>query len=231
MSGQAARLFVAPQRSYAGARAGICVNFRMRKVQIVKPAETGHLYDRIAFWWDAQEGKSKAGVDFVRAAIRLSARKGGALDVGCGSGGRIIAALANAGFRVTGIDVSAAMIELARKRHPDSRFILGDICEWQPQEKYDAVIAWDSIFHAPYSEQRRVVSKLCGALANGGVILFTAGGVDGEITGRMHGQDFYYSSLAEEEYLRAMTGGGCTCVLMQRDQYPEEHVVFIGVKG
>jgi len=64
------------------------------------------------------------------------------------------------------------------------------------------IIAWDSIFHVPYSAQRRVVLKLCDALADGGVILFTAGGVDGEITGRMHGQGIYYSSLAEEEYLR-----------------------------
>jgi hypothetical protein len=83
----------------------------------------------------------------------------------------------------------------------------------------------------PYAAQRRVVVKLCGALAGGGVILFTAGGVDGEIRGQMHGQEFYYSSLAEEEYLRAMKEGGCRCVLMQRYQYPEEHVVFIGAKG
>jgi SAM-dependent methyltransferase len=197
----------------------------------MKPTDTGRLYDRIASWWEAQEGPSTAGIDFVRAAIELSAHQGSALDVGCGSGGRIIAALSDAGFQVTGIDVSGAMVECARKRHPAARFIQGDICEWQPLEQYDAVIAWDSIFHVPYPAQRRVVVKLCDALAGGGVILFTAGGVDGEITGRMRGQDFYYSSLAEEQYLRIMKERGCKCVLMQRDQYPEEHVVFIGVKG
>lgn len=197
----------------------------------MKPTDTGRLYDRIAFWWDDQQGQSTAGVDFVRAAIRLSANRGAALDVGCGSGGRVIEALSDAGFQVTGLDVSEAMIENARKRHPRSRFILGDVCEWQPQREYDAIIAWDSIFHVPYTAQGRVVEKLCDALAEGGVILFTAGGVDGEVTGPMHGQDFYYSSLAEEEYLRIMKGRGCKCVLMQRDQYPEEHVVFIGAKG
>ncbi len=91
-------------------------------------------------------------------------------------------------------------------------------------------LAWDSIFHAPYSEQRAVVEKLCNALATGGVILFTAGGVDGEITGRMRGRDFYYSSLAEEEYLKVMKECGCRCILMERDQYPAEHTVFIGAK-
>ena len=197
----------------------------------MKPRDTGHLYDRIAPWWDHQGAQSTAGIDFVRTAIRLSAGKGSALDVGCGSGGRIIDALLGAGFRVTGLDVSGSMLAYARRRHPGSRFILGDICEWEPEERYEAIIAWDSIFHVPYDAQRRVVMKLCDALASGGVILFTAGGVDGEITGRMRGQDFYYSSLAEEEYLRVMKERGCKCVLMQRDQYPEEHVVFIGAKG
>jgi 2-polyprenyl-3-methyl-5-hydroxy-6-metoxy-1,4-benzoquinol methylase len=197
----------------------------------MKPTDTGRLYDKIASWWADQEGQSTAGIQFVRAAIKLSSNKGKALDVGCGSGGRIIAALSGAGFQVTGLDVSEAMIEHARERNPGSRFILGDICEWQSQEQYDAIIAWDSIFHVPHSAQRRVVVRLCDALAKGGVILFTAGGVDGEITGQMHGLNFYYSSLAEEEYLRIMKERGCKCVLMQRDQYPEEHVVFIGAKS
>lgn len=196
----------------------------------MKPTDTGKLYDDISAWWSDNENGLTAGVDFVRKALRFSADKGNALDVGCGSGGRIITLLLDAGFRVTGIDVSEAQLEGAKKRHPDSRFILADICEWEIEERYDVIIAWDSIFHAPYSEQRAVVEKLCNALAAGGVILFTAGGVDGEITGRMRGRDFYYSSLAEEEYLKVMKECGCKCILMERDQYPAEHTVFIGAK-
>ncbi len=197
----------------------------------MKPTDTGILYDRISSWWNDQQDQSTTGIHFVQMAIRLSANKDNALDVGCGSGGRIVAALLDAGFQVTGIDVSEAMLKYARTRHPDSDFIHDGICEWKPQEQYDAIIAWDSIFHVPYSEQRRVIGKLCDALANGGIILFTAGGVDGEITGQMCGQHFYYSSLAEEEYLRIMKVNGCKCILMERDQHPEEHVVFIGAKG
>lgn len=197
----------------------------------MKPTDTGRLYDRIASWWDGREGQSTAGVRFVHAAISLAAGRGSALDVGCGSGGRIADALAGAGFRVTGIDVSEAMLERARQRHPDSRFVAGDICEWRPDGRYDLVVAWDSIFHAPHAEQRRVVAKLCDALAAGGAILFTAGGVDGEITGRMRGEEFYYSSLSDEEYLRTLNERGCKCVLMERDQHPEDHVVFVAVKS
>lgn len=200
----------------------------------MKPTDTGIAYDKISAWWNDQEslGTIKTGVDFVRKALKFAADSGGeALDVGCGSGGRVVATLLHAGFHVTGVDVSERMLACAKARHPDSEFVLADICEWRHQKRYDVVIAWDSIFHVPYSEQRRVVGKLCNALASGGVILFTAGGIDGEITGRMHGEDFYYSSLIEEEYLKVIRENGCKCILMERDQHPEEHMVLIGVKG
>jgi SAM-dependent methyltransferase len=195
----------------------------------MKPTETGRLYDNIAPWWDAQEDASATGLRFVHRAIGLAVRRGKALDVGCGSGGRIINALSDAGFQVIGLDVSAAMLELARRRHPNSSFIHADICVWRPAEKYDAIVAWDSVFHAPYAAQRPVIEKLCGALAPGGVLLFTAGGVDGEITGEMCGQTFYYSSLAAEEYWRILTDQRCTCILFEHDQYPETHLVVIGI--
>jgi hypothetical protein len=47
----------------------------------------------------------------------------------------------------------------------------------------------------------------------------------------MCGQDFYYSSLTEQAYLNILKESGCKCILLQRDQYPEEHVVFIGAKS
>ena len=197
---------------------------------IMKPTETGKLYDKISAWWNNNENHLTIGVDFLQKALKFSAGKGKALDVGCGSGGRIINALLDAGFQVTGIDVSEAQLANATKRYPDSDFVLADICEWEIEERYDVIIAWDSIFHVPYSEQRPVVEKLCNALAPGGVILFTAGGVDGQITGEMRGLNFYYSSLDEEEYLKVMKENGCKCILMERDQYPAKHTVFIGAK-
>ncbi|HEX2728424.1 MAG TPA: class I SAM-dependent methyltransferase [Rubrobacteraceae bacterium] len=196
----------------------------------MRPTETGYRYDKIASWWNGQQDKSTAGLRYVRRAARLASNKGKALDVGCGSGGRVINALAQSGFEITGIDVSESMVRLARENHPGSRFVFGDICDWQPREEYDVIVAWDSTFHVPHFMQREVVEKLCGALASNGVILFTAGGVDSEITGRMGGQEFYYSSLEEVEYLRILKGAGCQCILLERDAFPEEHVVFMGTK-
>jgi SAM-dependent methyltransferase len=196
----------------------------------VEPSQTGRLYDAIATWWDDQQARSTSGLVYVHRAAQLSANRRQALDVGCGSG-RLTTVLTGAGYRVVGLDVSPGMLALARERYPGSHFIQADICTWTPPEQYDLVIAWDSIFHVPHAEQRGVVGKLCDALAPGGSVLFTAGGIDGEVTGPMRGETFYYSSLDVQEYLHVLKARGCKCVLLEMDQYPEEHVALIGVRA
>ncbi len=197
----------------------------------MKPEDTGRQYDRIAEWWDCQQDGSTTGLAYVRRTILFAANRGKALDVGCGSGGRIIDTLTDASLQVVGLDVSETMLRLARKRHPGAQFIHADICTWQPPETYDVVIAWDSTFHVPKTEQGHVVAKLCDAVAPGGAILFTAGGIDGEITGAMNGQKFYYSSLSDAAYLHIINDRGCKCILLERDQHPAEHLVMIGIKN
>ena len=154
------------------------------------PRETGHRYDAVAAQVDADLRDSAYGVSFLERAIALCKARRTALDVGCGSGGRMIDRLLNAGFQVTGLDVSRGMLDLARSRHPSVEFVHDDVAEWTPPHAYDLVLAWDSIFHLPYASHTLVLAKLCGCLAGGGVLLFTAGGIDGEITGTMHGHAF-----------------------------------------
>src|SRR4030095_12486363 len=71
--------------------------------------------------------------------------------------------------------------------------------------------------------QSSVIRKLCGALVHGGVILFTAAGIDAEILGEMYDEQFYYSSLAAMDYLRLLAEMECRCVLLDRDKYPAEN--------
>lgn len=194
------------------------------------PKELGRHYDAIAAWWNAQRERSTAGVRYVERAIALAPATGSALDVGCG-GGHLAERLITAGFDVVGIDVSEAMLAVARERNLAATFIHADICEWQPPEAYDLIVAWDSTFHVPLARQHVVVEKLCAALSQGGVLLFTAGGVLGEIMGEMNGQTFYYSSLTDLEYLHILNENRCTCALLERDQYPEPHIVVIAIRA
>jgi len=65
-----------------------------------------------------------------------------------------------------------------------------------------------------------------------GILLFTCGGghTQGEVTGSFQGQDFAYSTLGVDTFLRLLSEQGCTCRHLAYDQYPENHVCIIAQK-
>jgi ubiquinone/menaquinone biosynthesis C-methylase UbiE len=86
-----------------------------------------------------------------------------ALDVGTGTG-RAALLLAAAGARVTGVDASEAMLEVARRRavdaHADVTFRVGDAHRLDfPDRSFDAAISLRVIMHTP--EWRACVAELC----------------------------------------------------------------------
>jgi ubiquinone/menaquinone biosynthesis C-methylase UbiE len=83
-------------------------------------------------------------------ALTKRLRPGSAiLDVGCGSG-YIASILQNKGFRVTGIDISTKMLELARANSPSSTFLRMDMKRLDfPNESFDGIVCFYSIFHVP----------------------------------------------------------------------------------
>lgn len=198
----------------------------------MKPNETGSHYDRIALWWQKQHLHSTYGITALEKAIKFVESKSTALDVGCGSSGRFIEALIQNGFTPTGIDVSTEMISLARQNHPGVIFYAEDICTWELPQKYDLICAWDSTFHLPIEEQKPVLQKMCAGLNPKGVIIFTCGGSSGpsEISGSFQGENFDYSTLGVEEFLRLLMEFGCLCKHVEYDQFPEKHVYMIGQK-
>ena len=113
------------------------------KTNQMEPLVTGQKYDKIAHWWNEQHVNSNYGVSQFKRALSFTTNPGDALDVGCGSGGRFVSLLQNHGFSVTGIDVSHAMIGLARENHPDQTFEVQDICTWETECKFDFIVSLD----------------------------------------------------------------------------------------
>jgi ubiquinone/menaquinone biosynthesis C-methylase UbiE len=73
-------------------------------------------YDEFADWYDAEFATTELGRSACRIVLRLLGDgPGQVLDAGCG-GGAHAAAFAEHGWHVTGVDISPAQLELARRR-------------------------------------------------------------------------------------------------------------------
>ncbi len=198
----------------------------------MEPIDTADRYNQIAEWWQTQHQGSTYGIAQLERAIQFTTHKHFALDIGCGSSGRLITTLSNHGFQVEGLDISEEMLRLARKLHPEITFYTADICSWVPEKSYSLISAWDSTFHLPLHQQEPVMKMLCHALEPDGVLLFTCGGghLPGEVSGSLEGQNFEYSTLGVDAFLQILIDCHCTCRHLEYDQYPENHVYIIAQK-
>src|SRR5688500_1426678 len=95
------------------------------------PAEIARSYDQLADQWNSEGVPRENGIKQLERAIAFVKNRRSALDVGCGSSGRILDLLQSHGFEVEGLDISPRMIELAKRRHPAVMFHHADICEWE----------------------------------------------------------------------------------------------------
>lgn len=203
------------------------------------PEEMGRKYDKVAAWWDARHRDSVYGLAALERALERRSRPGRALDVGCGSGGRMIRRLLEAGYGVAGIDVSPKMIELARGNHPEVEFHLGDFMEWEDSRGFDLVVAWDSLFHLPSGWQAAAIRKLSHHLADGGILLFSFGDAvgdhedlsfrdpDGGQFGDLENDLFGYGAIGIEGVRRALEANVCLVLEMELDQPPGPHAFAI----
>ena len=196
------------------------------------PKDVGKSYDSIADHWDSDRFPRENGIEQHRRAIAFVDHCGKALDLGCGSSGRILDLLLHHGFEPEGLDISERMIDLAMRRHPRITFYNADICQWEFPKQYDFISAWDSIWHIPLGEQERVLSKVLAALTPGGVCIFTTGGVDHptETQDSAMGPRMYHSAPGIPTIVNIISSSGCICRHLEYDQYPERHVYMIAQK-
>ena len=113
-------------------------------------------FERAAPTWDQRyAGDPQRLVPLTAALDLLPHAPAGVLDVGTGTGAAaLLAAQRWPEAEVIGIDVSAAMIEVAaaKEARPGVRFLVADVAEMDPGEGYDLVIMLNMPpFFAPVS--------------------------------------------------------------------------------
>lgn len=100
------------------------------------------------------------------------------LDVGCG-GGRTAIALAELGLDVVGIDLSEAMVRLARQQAQlagvEAVFEVGDATDLKWEERFDAVLfAYNGIELLPGKKGKALALEgMARALKPGGILVFS----------------------------------------------------------
>ena len=188
--------------------------------------ETARSYDALADHWDGDGFHRENGIEQHERALWFSRRTGAAIDIGCGSSGRIIDLLQSHGFGAEGLDISEEMVARAQARHPEVNFHLADIVSWEFPKEYDFISAWDSVWHVPLEEQEAVLQKLCRALAQNGVLIYTTGGIDSPEEGSnpFLGQPLYHAALGIPTILRTIDEMGCVCRHLQYDQSQKDDV-------
>jgi len=104
----------------------------------------------------------------------LLPRDAAVLDLGCGAGVPVTRWLSDKGFAVTGVDVSARQLDLARDYVPEATFIKADMTEvtFAPGS-LDAVVAFHSIIHVPRTEHPALLGRIHRWLKPEGIFLAT----------------------------------------------------------
>ena len=93
----------------------------------------------------------QASARLVDAFVKLTRLKPGArvIDLGCGSG-TFTALLARAGYDSIGLDISAKLLEVGRRKHPHIEFVAGDIEHLPfPAESFDGALLSGVVHHFP----------------------------------------------------------------------------------
>jgi SAM-dependent methyltransferase len=173
----------------------------------------------VAEGYDAMAERYLAWSDLRPSAIRLRylavaqdllPRGSEVLELGCGAGIPMTAALAQ-GRTVTGVDLSATQLEMARRNVPAATFIQADMTELAFESAtFDAVVAFYSLTHVPRDEQGGLLARIRDWLRPGGLFLASMGADDepGDVEADWLGVDMYFSHFGAKANRRLVERAG-----------------------
>ena len=134
--------------------------------------------DKLGNRWATPEfyatGVAEVAGDLARIReLAPAMRLGSALDFGCGAG-RLTAALGGHFGRVTGVDISDTMVDLAREHCPDKRVEF--VCNTRPDlgrvpdNSFDLVYSRITLQHIAPGYTKRYLAEFVRVLAPGGIL-------------------------------------------------------------
>ena len=138
-------------------------NPRPSQAEIARSYDTGGTFDA----WQTEESARASMWQRRLALVRRYAPSGRLLDVGTGDG-RFLLSAREAGYEVSGTEVSKAGAEYAQKRGFDVH--LGQITDLAlPEESFDIATIWHVLEHVP--DPGAVLRKTHSLLQPGGILM------------------------------------------------------------
>jgi len=187
-------------------------------------------YNRIAQVYHNQRDKFKND-NLLRSFVSLLPPGGELLDVGCGAGIPVVRFLVNAGFRVTGVDISFSMLELARAHVPEARFMKMDMRRLGFRvSSFDGISAFYSLFHVPRAVQFQVLASFHRLLRPDGILLFCSGAHAWEGVETFHGAQMFWSHPEREVTRKRVIDAGFDVIVSEVREYGGEKQYWIMAK-
>lgn len=172
-------------------------------------------YDEIAGEWNVvRQAFVRDELRYLETLLSGLQPPAAVLDVGCGTGRPMAEYVLAHGHRITGIDQSERMLDIARERFPQGTWIRARIEDAEFEGPFDAVICWDSLFHIDRAHHEPILTRLHGCLRPGGRIMLTVGGSENPaFTDTMFGREFFYDSHPPERVVEIMRAIGFEIVI------------------
>ena len=166
-------------------------------------------YDHIAEKFHAERNRFRPSEEeYLTLLLAPAARGSTVLDLGCGTGTPMAEWIAARGHRLVGVDGSAAMLAIARKRLPAHRWVHAYIEQVEFDKTFAAIVCWDALFHLPARHFAPVIRKMHRWLEPGGRLLVSSGGSpeDGGVgfVDTMFGHKFSTTAFPRVEWSRRL---------------------------
>lgn len=129
-----------------------------------------HVFGR---FYDAVQGDGAEHAAFLRELIERHHRSARTvLELACGTGS--ILKQLQPDYEVTGLDLSAPMLEVAAEKVPDVRLIEADMTQFSLGERFDVILCvYDSINHLlDFAQWQAMFARAHEHLEDGGIFVF-----------------------------------------------------------
>jgi len=182
-------------------------------------------YDALGDRFEAWAERNPSAVrdrfmDEVLARIPVGAD---VLELGCGPG--TAAAMLSEGRRYTGVDLSKAQLEIARRRVPEAGFVRGDLTAMTVEARsLDAVVAFYVFNHVPRAAQGPAFARAHGWLRPGGRLMLSLGAGDthDQVQPDWLGVPMFFASFDPETNERHLEEAGFELELSEERSEVEE---------